>query len=72
MKKTSITLTIIALICAFTLYDGKDTTQKEPEQIRYHAERMKNYMPVDLGIVYIEPIKCKLRDRGLKIKFWRE
>ena len=62
---------ILSIICFY--YSNNKTKdiqkQKEPEEIRFRADRMKKYMVTDVGIVYIEPVEHKLRNWDLLTKF---
>ena len=47
--KPLITLTLIAIILSFNACKGADT-KKEPEQIRWHKERIMAYMPLEFNL----------------------
>jgi hypothetical protein len=68
MKQIIILIAILTLLSCSKAND----TKKEPEQIRYYKERMMRYNISDLGIVYIEPVEHKLRNRSLKRKWGKQ
>ena len=75
MKTTITILATISILIVFIACECTDTKkqQKEPEQIRYHAERMKNAMPIDFSQhVRVDLVVWKITRRDLMKKDWRE
>ena len=67
MKKPLIILTLIAIILSFNACKGADT-KKEPEQIRWHKERIMAYMPLEFNFkrIYLNKVSMKRLTRGKK------
>ena len=72
MKTTITILIILSISIAFIACKCTDIKKqpKEPEQIRYHAERMKRYVPVEINCPV--EIAWKIRNRKLIKKYWRQ
>jgi len=68
MKIATISLTIL-LFSVLSACEGQHTKQ-EPEQIKYYAELMKRYVPVEINCPV--EIAWKIRNRKLIKKYWRQ
>ena len=63
--KPLITLTLIAIILSFNACKGADT-KREPEQIRWHKERIMAYMPLEFHYkrIYLDKVSKKRLTKG--------
>ncbi len=68
MKQIIILIAILTLLSCSNASDTKTSYMETKE----YKERLAAYKPIDLGIVYIEPVEHKLRNRSLKRKWSKQ